>query len=94
MGTEELQQLVEMYPDFLVDALVAYLERVRPDGPAAGWLATVDVQVSITGGTAVPLSALPTVIAAVDSRLALRVGTAQSRTESAQVAQLDALLPR
>lgn len=79
MGTEELQQLIEMYPDFMVDALVAYLERVRPDAPASEWLATVDVEVSLAHGAVVPLSALPTVIAAVEARLAVRVGAAQMR---------------
>jgi hypothetical protein len=91
MGTEELQELVEMYPDFLVDALVAYLERVRPDGQCSEWLATVEVEVSLADGAVVPLSALPTVIAAVEARLALRVGAGQTLAAEAYAAALDAV---
>jgi len=72
MGPAELRELVTMYPDFLVDALVAYLDRTLGDGPRTDWLATVDVEVGFEGGARVPLSALTQVIAAVDARLAGR----------------------
>jgi hypothetical protein len=94
LGTEELKQLVEMYPEFLVDALVAYLERVRPDGPCSEWLETVEVEVSLADGASIPLSALPTVIEAVQARLAERVGAAQARAAQVDTLQLDALAQR
>ncbi|MEZ6013573.1 MAG: hypothetical protein R3F49_00535 [Planctomycetota bacterium] len=77
MGPAELIELVEMYPDFLVDALVAYLERLRPDGPVSGWLDSVEVRVSFAeSDQRVALSELATVRAAVQRRLSERVEVA------------------
>lgn len=70
MGKAELVELVEMYPDFLVDALVAYLDRVRPEGPATGWLDAVEVTVEFEGTDAkVALAELPVVRDTVLARL-------------------------
>lgn len=65
MGPEEVIELVRMYPDFLVDALVDYTRSLETsmDGQV---LDTLDVQVSLVeGGASISLERLPFVRKAV-----------------------------
>ncbi len=71
MGPDEIAELVRMYPDFLVDSLIGYVESLAPTGSIEACLAELDVDVRlIAGGPSVTLAELPFVRDAVLAELA------------------------
>lgn len=65
MGEAELIELVRMYPDFLVDALIDYVRGIETASPTAA-LAQITVRVGLAEGTShVGLDQLPFVTEAV-----------------------------
>lgn len=90
LGESELIELVGMYPDFLVDALVVYVKRQSNEGSAAHYatvLAGLDVHVTLASddtraATRVSLAQLPSVREAVEARLASDVALGQLIADS------------
>ena len=69
-GKEELVELLRMYSDFVVDALVGYIEGLDTDQPADALFARLDARLRLTEGRAeIDLAELDFIRDAVFARL-------------------------
>ncbi|MCP3916630.1 MAG: hypothetical protein GY711_13825 [bacterium] len=71
LGERELIELLRMYPDFAVDAVVGYLEDVDLPGSPADWIGDVRARLTLTeGGASVDILAVDFLRDAIEARLA------------------------
>jgi hypothetical protein len=71
MGSEELVELLRMYPDFAVNAVVGYLADLDLPGDRATWLGDVTAELSLSEGEArVDVMQVDFLRAAIEAKLA------------------------